>query len=1014
MIRGRLLIRLLLFMVAAFGLMAMATSLLSSRELKQALENEYKARALAIARSIADGNTELLLGQSAGNIQAAIDQHQEMGDLSYIVVVNAQGEVVAHTFTPAVPEAVRQLIVSMDGRYSASLAPDIRTLRLEDGAEVIHVAQPVLGGRGGFVHIGMDTEPIRKATSAAILRQHLLTFSAFLLCLAVAYLYIRSITGRLASLADYARQVAANDFSTTCEVRTGDEIGALADSMRSMAGQIAGHVTQLEHTVAAATLELKDALGSLSAIVGNIADGLLVVQDGRILQHNPALLRMFGLTGADTSESAAAELIESGFTDFDLVGRACADVFGPLVCEATAGTAAGDVADAAGGVAQLVEVQAMRADGQSFPVEITVARVPLTGGAASVCILRDITATKQLEHEREESRALLERMVAERTRELSRANTQLKIEVAERKVVGDALRRAEAKFRGIFENAVEGIFQISPEGRYVSANPAMAVIFGYDSPEELVAALSQMSLYVEPMRRENFLEVMEEQGQVQGFESQVRRKSGRIIWISENARKVVDLTGKTLHYEGFVEDITLRKEAESRLVHQAFHDPLTGLPNRLLFLDHLRMAMDRARRRPDFRFAVLYMDLDRFKIINDSLGHDIGDKLLRHVSGTLVACGRSTDTVARFGGDEFAILLEDLTAPRDAIRFSRRVLDEISRSLDLDGREVTTSGSLGIVLHTGGYERPEALLRDADTAMYHAKAQGKGRFKVFNKRMHHQAQELMELEIELRRAVGQGSLSLVFQPIADIQERRLAGFETLVRWKRASGREITPSEFIPLAEETGIIYPLDHWVFAQACCAVKGFEAALEHAGPVPSTPFVTNVNISAKHFRNPLLVGHLEQAMRDCGVKASSLALEITESVFLDNVNSAREIAAKLRELGLGLCIDDFGTGYSSLSYIQRFSVDAIKIDRAFVAGLSLADLDPGSEAIVRSLVTLGAGLGLKVVAEGVETLEQLAFLRELGCRYAQGYLFARPMLLEDALELIASGAAQSWPDFP
>jgi len=991
--RGRLLIRMLLFMVAAFGLMAAATSFLSSRELKHTLENEYKARALAIARSIADGNTELLLGQSAGGIQAAIDQHQEMGDLSYLVVVNARGAVVAHTFTPEVPGPVRQVIADMQRRESSNLQAEIRTLPLEGGSEVIHVAQPVLGGRGGFVHIGMDTEPIRRATGSAILRQHVLTLAAFLVCVAAAYLFIRSITGRLASLAVYSQQVAAHDFSTTCDVRSNDEIGALADSMRSMAGQIAGHVTQLEHTVAEATLELKGALGALSAIVGNIADGLLVVQDGLILQHNPALLRMFGLPEAT------------------LTGLSCVEVFGPRVCEAVS---AREDTGGVSGAAQLVEVQVNRVDGLPFTVEITVARVPLAGGPASVCILRDITVTKQQEQEREESRALLERMVAERTRELSRANTQLKIEVAERKVVGDALRRAEAKFRGIFENAVEGIFQISPEGRYISANPAMAFIFGYDSPEALVAALSQMSPYVEPLRREAFLEVMEEHGQVQSFESQVRRKSGRVIWISENARKVVDLTGKTLHYEGFVEDITLRKEAESRLVHQAFHDSLTGLPNRLLFLDHLRMAMDRARRRPDFRFAVLYMDLDRFKTINDSMGHDIGDKLLRHVSDALVACGRSTDTVARFGGDEFAILLEDLTAPRDAIRFSRRVLDEISKSLDLDGREVTTSGSLGIVLHTGGYDRPEALLRDADTAMYHAKALGKSRFKVFNKRMHHQAQELMEMEIELRRAVGQGNLSLVFQPIVDIRERRLTGFETLVRWKREGAREIPPSEFIPLAEETGIIYPLDHWVFAQACCATKEFELALLKHSPGLETPFVTNVNISAKHFRNPLLVGHLEQAMQSCQVAPAALALEITESVLLDNVNSARDIAAKLRELGLGLCIDDFGTGYSSLSYIQRFSVDTIKIDRAFVVGLSLEELDPGSEAIVRTLVTLGAGLGLKVVAEGVETLEQLAFLRELGCRYAQGYLFAQPLQMEEALALIASGAAQSWKGFP
>jgi len=997
--RERLLIHLLVFIMVVFGIIATSTALLSSRELSQALESEYKARAMALARSIADGNTELLLVQNAGNVQAAIDQHQEMGDLSYIVVVNAHGEVVAHTFAPEVPKAVLRFIGELKGRETASLQPDIRTLRQDNGSEVIHVAQPVLGGRGGYVHIGMDTEPIRDATSSAILRQHLLTLGVFMVCLAIAFLFIRNITRRLASLADYARQVAAHDFSTTCNVRSNDEIGALADSMRTMAGQIAGHVTQLEGSVAEATLELKDALGSLSAIVGNIADGLLVVQDGRIVRHNPALVRMFGLP------------------ETDLAGGLCEEVFGAQVSMAVAARGASPEGDVPGGP-RLVEVLAKRLDGQDFPVEITVASVLLTGGEASVCILRDITATKQVEQEREESRALLERMVAERTRELSRANTQLKIEVAERKVVGDALRRAEVKFRGIFENAVEGIFQIAPEGRYLSANPAMAMIFGYDSPEELVLALSEMSPYVEPLRRETFLETMERDGEVQGFESQVRRKSGRVIWISENARKVVDLTGKTLHFEGFVEDITLRKEAESRLLHQAFHDPLTGLPNRLLFLDHLRMAMDRARRRPDFRFAVLYMDLDRFKIINDSLGHDIGDKLLRHVSGALVACGRSTDTVARFGGDEFAILLEDLTAPRDAIRFSRRVLDEISTPLGLDGREVTTSGSMGIVLHTGGYDRPEALLRDADTAMYHAKAQGKSRFKVFNQRMHHQAQELMEMEIELRRAVGQGSLTLVFQPIVDILERRLSGFEALVRWKRDNGRDIAPAEFIPLAEETGIIYPLDHWVFAQGCCAAREFERAVAAAPgggpPSGSAGFVTNINISAKHFRNPLLVGHLEQSMRSCGVNPAALALEITESVLLDNVNSAREIAAKLRELGLGLCIDDFGTGYSSLSYIQRFSVDAIKIDRAFVAGLALAELDPGSEAIVRSLVTLGAGLGLKVVAEGVETPEQLGFLREMGCRYAQGYLFARPLPMEEALVLIASGATTRWEGFP
>ncbi len=904
-----------------------------------------------------------------------------MGDISYILVVDSGGSIVAHTFVPQVPEPVRELLA--DKRPSNRA--DIRTLSLGEGREVIHVVQPVLNGRGGYVHIGMDTAPIHRAMTMAIWRQVGLTMGVFVLCVGLAFWFIRGVTGRLDALALYARRVATHDFSATCEVGGEDEIGVLAGSMRSMAGDIAGHVGHLERSVAEATGELKDALGSLSAIIGNIADGLLVVRGGVILQHNPALLRMFGLPDADHT------------------GDSCAALLGDAVCGATS-------SPAGGGRPRLVEAQAQRADGQGFPVEITVASVPLTGGEASVCILRDITVAKQLEQEREQSRALLEHMVAERTRELSRANTQLKIEVAERKVVGDALRRAEAKFRGIFENAVEGIFQFSPDGRYLSANPAMAAIFGYDSPDDLVQAFSEQLPYLDPERRAAFLELMETQGQVRGFESQAKRKSGRVIWICENARKVVDSSGKTLHFEGFVEDITLRKEAESRLVHQAFHDPLTGLPNRLLFLDHLRMAMERSRRQADFRFAVLYLDLDRFKIINDSLGHDVGDRLLRHVSDALVACARSTDTVARFGGDEFAILLEDLTAPRDAIRFSRRVLDEIGKPMALAGREVATSGSVGIVLHTSAYDRPEALLRDADTAMYHAKELGKGRFKVFNKRMHHQAQELMELEMELRGAVSRGGLTLAYQPIVDLAERRLTGFEALVRWRRDNGRDMAPVEFIPLAEETGLIYPLDQWVFARACSAAGRFA----EIASAPGQELVVNINMSAKHFRTPLLVSQLDQIMRECGVPPSSLALEITESVLFDNVQSAREIAAKLRELGLGLCIDDFGTGYSSLSYIQRFSVDAIKIDKGFVAGLTERGGDPGSEAIVRTIVTLAAGLGLKVVAEGVETREQLDFLTQLGCRYAQGFLFARPLTEDAALDLVAAGAQRAWPDFP
>ncbi|MDP3426386.1 MAG: EAL domain-containing protein [Humidesulfovibrio sp.] len=997
-----LFVRLLVFMIAAFGVMAVATSLLSGRELNRFMVHEFEGRAVALARSIADGNTEILLSQNAGAIQAAIDLHQEMGGLSYILVVDSRGEVVAHTFAPVVPEEVMTIAREAPGKAHFGAGHETRTLALPD-MEVIHVAQPILGGKGGCVHIGLDKAPIRKAINQAILRQQALTLGVFLAFVAVAAFFIRGITGPLRKLSAYAQRVANHDFTATCEVRSGDEIGSLAEAMRTMAGQISGHVAQLEQSVFEATSGLEDALGSLSAIVGNIADGLLVVDEaGVIVRHNPALLRMFGMEdmfGADGQ---------------DLIGRACAEVFGAQ----TGAVVTRSREDVLNATVVLHEVLATRPDGTRFPAEITVSGVALSGGAVQVCILRDITVAKKIEQEREESRVLLERMVAERTSDLSRTNTQLKIEVAERKVVGDALRRAEGKFRGIFENAAEGIFQITSEFRYLSANPAMAQILGYDSPEELITDLSGKSPYLEPSRRAEFLELMEEEGRVQGFESQVRKRDGSVIWISENVRQVVDNLGQVLFFEGFISDITQRKQAEDRLMHQAFHDSLTGLPNRLLFMDHLRMAMERARRRPDFRFAVLYMDLDRFKVINDSLGHDIGDQLLRHVARALMNCARSTDTVARFGGDEFAILLEDITAPRDAIIISRRILEDIGQPLDLDGREVMTSGSLGIVLRTERYERPEALLRDADTAMYHAKAMGKSRFKVFNQKMFTKALETMETEVALRRALdtaqGLDELTLLFQPILDIRARRLAGFEVLLRWRREDGREMLPGEFIPLAEETGIIYPLDYWVFAQACCAIRAFEQALDARPPFSHADFATNINISAKHFRSPMLAGHLEQTLKTCGVDPRGIALEITESVLLNDMGSATEVASRVRELGLGLCIDDFGTGYSSLSYIRRFSVDAIKIDRDFVAGLGRGESEGGSEAIVNTLVTLGAGLRLKVLAEGVETVEQLAYLSGLGCQYAQGYLFAPAISEAEALRLINEGAAESWPDFP
>jgi diguanylate cyclase (GGDEF)-like protein/PAS domain S-box-containing protein len=606
--------------------------------------------------------------------------------------------------------------------------------------------------------------------------------------------------------------------------------------------------------------------------------------------------------------------------------------------------------------------------------------------------------------ELKEARDALKQKVESRTSELLRANTQLKIEIAERKVIGEALRKAERKYRTIFENALEGIYQTSPSGRFLSANPSLARILGFKSADELMGSVYDIGtqMYMEPQRRKEFLRLIEETGEVKNFVSKVRRRDGRIIWISENARRISDSDGAVMCYEGSVEDITLRKKAEDQLKRQAFHDPLTGLPNRALFLDHLRMAMERGRRRKHL-FAVIYMDLDRFKVINDSLGHETGDELLRNVARVLEKCGRTVDTIARFGGDEFAILLEEISAPRDTIAIARRILEGVRQPFTINGNEVFTSASLGIVLKTDGYDRPEALLRDADTAMYRAKEHGKARFKVFNQKMHDQALRLMALETDLRRAVDLREFEVAYQPIVCLDTRRVCGFEALVRWRHPEHGVIMPGDFISLAEDTGLIYSIDNLVLVESCAQVKHWQSTF---GARMGEHLTLNINISGKHFGQPLLLSQVTRALGDSGLHPESLNIEITESALMDNPAMAEEVLKQLKILGTKVCIDDFGTGYSSLSYLQRFPIDVVKVDRSFIDGVE-GNLD--SQAIVRTVFTLGQSLGLKVVAEGVETPDQLAFLEREGCRYVQGFLFYKPLSADEVDELLSGGSIGS-----
>jgi diguanylate cyclase (GGDEF)-like protein len=441
-------------------------------------------------------------------------------------------------------------------------------------------------------------------------------------------------------------------------------------------------------------------------------------------------------------------------------------------------------------------------------------------------------------------------------------------------------------------------------------------------------------------------------------------------------------------------DITDRKQAESQLIHEALHDSLTGLPNRALFVNRLEMALQRSRREGRNRFAVLFADLDRFKVINDSLGHGIGDQLLLALADRLRGCVRVIDTVARLGGDEFGFLLEGVQDLRQVVRTAERLQEEVSRAFELSGHRVFTSGSIGIALGDGTSEGPEQILRDADIAMYRAKAQGRGCYAVFDQEMHLQAVAALQLENDLRRGLENGEFELCYQPIANIADRRVCGFEALLRWRHPERGVVAPGQFIGSAEETGLIVPLGAWALETACRQVVAWEPLLAPGQTI-------SVNLSARQLAHPELVQQVSTTLAHTGAAASRLKLEITESVLMADAPAAQDVLLHLqRDLGVGVMIDDFGTGYSSLAYLHQFPVDTLKIDRTFVTRLG-----NGEEEIVRAIVTLGKNLGMMVLGEGVETVPQLATLGRLGCDLAQGFLLAPPLSAGDAEAVLRGG---------
>jgi len=575
------------------------------------------------------------------------------------------------------------------------------------------------------------------------------------------------------------------------------------------------------------------------------------------------------------------------------------------------------------------------------------------------------------------------------------------------------LAERDQLFQLISENAADMIALVDSDGRRLYNSPAYLKVLGY-SPDDLNTTSSIEQIH--PDDRPRVLKAAEKArlgGQGERMEYRVRHKDGSWRTLESTASPIRNAKGQTDKLVIVNRDITERKRAEEMLAHNAFHDGLTNLPNRALFLDRLQQALTLSKRHANYKFAVLLIDVDEFKIINDSLGHAAGDDLLIQIGQRLKESVRRADTVsrprtsdvpdrpanddtlARLGGDEFCILLDDIRDPIEAVRVAERVQAELAIPFLVTQQEIVISASIGIAASTSPHTHAEDLLRDADIAMYRAKRAGKACCEVSDTAMHENAVKRLQLETDLRKAVDQGEFRVHYQPIVSLQTGKITGFEALTRWQRPEG-VLSPIAFIAVAEETGLIIPMNRQLLREACEHLRSWQSEF------PSSPPLTmSVNITSREFAQPDLISEVRKSLDQTGIDPGCLQFEIIETIAMGDAEKSGHVLAQLKALGVQLSIDDFGTGYSSLSRLRRIPVDTLKIDRAFISNM---ESDPENREIVRAIIVLAHNLGLKVVAEGTETEEHVNLLRQLNCEMAQGYFFSRPADDHAMLKLLAS----------
>lgn len=555
-----------------------------------------------------------------------------------------------------------------------------------------------------------------------------------------------------------------------------------------------------------------------------------------------------------------------------------------------------------------------------------------------------------------------------------------------------------SQFQELFQGLPIACFSLNSQGQIIEWNPAAEKLYGWSCQQIAGKKIWQSLARPEDQNplRNQLLRVFTGDS-LAVDEQQFLRADGTVISVSTNTFPLHDIAGNVVAAVSACVDMSGRKKAEERLERHAFHDRLTGLPDRTLFLESVEGALRHARQNEGHEFAVLLLNLDRFKVANESLGHGAGDQVLISTARKLEACVAPGDVVARLGGDEFALLLNRINSDEEAIQTAERIQKRLSLPITANRQEIFISVSIGIVTGRIGHTRAEEVLRDAHSAMDRAKASGKARYEIFDKGMTSRVGSSLQMEADLRRALGRFELRLDYQPIVSLSTGIIDGFECLIRWHHPTRGMVSPGQFIPLAEETGLIIPIGFWALKEACNQLAKWQT-----GNRPrALPLTVAVNISPKQFVQPNFVEQIKQIIKRSGVDPSYLKLEITESAIIDNTDAAIEMVTQLKASGIKICLDDFGTGYSSLSYLHRFPFNVLKIDQSFVSQM---DTDAKNEEIVRTIIALGHNLNMDIVAEGVERAPHLAQLRALKCHYGQGYFFAGGMDAHNAQELVTA----------